>query len=205
VRAIVLSVPAWLVALLVALVGAVFGLAGALIGTFARIAHERVADLRTRMLDAADDFVMAVTLAHEAVESAALPTGLWVEIAWMDLPEEMSEDRQARAEKAHAAASTAWEVCRQRVPRVALLFGVDSPATKAARLADKALGATIVALSADYGRTFDSEADPPAENLVVERAARRLAVATSALRTFSATAHTAIAGERWTWRRLLSP
>jgi hypothetical protein len=176
------------------------GLSGGLIGTFARIAHDRGADLRARMLDAADDFVTALIRAHEAIESAALPTGLWVEIAWMDLTDEMSQDRQGRVTEAHAVASAAWEASRQRVPRVALLFGVDSTADKAARLADKALGATLVGLSRAYAESFDPEAEPPDENLVTERASRRLGVATSALREFSVAAHTAIAGERRSWR-----
>jgi hypothetical protein len=81
---------AWVVAILVAFVGP----AGASIGTFANIANDRVKDLRTRMLDAADEFVTAVTRAYEAIESAALPTGLWIEIAWMvSVPTTRPRDR----------------------------------------------------------------------------------------------------------------
>ena len=160
--------PAWVVAILVAFVG----LAGASIGTFANIANDRVKDLRTRMLDAADEFVTAMTRAHEAIESAALPTGLWIEIAWMDMSHAMREDRQAQVEASHAAATSAWESSRQRVPRVALLFGVDSPT-----------------------------AEPLEENLVVERATERLEAATTALREFSAAAHAAITGWRPVRRR----
>ena len=54
--------PSWVVALLVAFVGLTAGL----VGTFARIAYDRGAELRTRMLDAADEFVTAMTAAKPA-------------------------------------------------------------------------------------------------------------------------------------------
>lgn len=184
--------PTWLVAILVAFVG----LASAVFSTYARNAHERLADLRARMLDAADDFVTTFTLAHEAIDSAALPTGLWVEFSWMtDVPESIRKDRQSKVEVAHAAASSAWEGSRQRVPRVALLFGVDSPAAEAAQRADDALGTALVGLSQAYAESWGAD-EPLDENRVIDQARDQLEVAGSALREFSTAAHTAIAGER---------
>lgn len=180
--------PAWLVALLVALVG--------FLGVFSRIAYDRSADLRTRMLDAADDFVTAVTRAHETIESAALPTGMWVEIAWMDMSDEMREERRAKVETAHAAASSAWESSRQRVPRIALLFGVESRTAEAATRTDDALGTALVGLSRAYAESTDPEAEPLDENRVVEKATEQLEAARSALRDFSAAANVAITNWR---------
>ena len=191
--------PAWSVALLVAFVG----LAGASIGTFANISNDRSKDSRTRMLDAADEFVTAVTRAQEALGSAAIPTSLWVEIAWMEITDEMREDRQGKVEAAHATANSEWEGARHRVPRVALLFGVDSPTADAARRTDEALGEALVGLSGAYAESLDPVAEPVDENLILDRATERLDVATSALREFSAAAHTAISS-RPMWRRSAS-
>lgn len=184
--------PAWAIALLVAFVG----LASAAIGTFANIAHDRSKDLRTRMLDAADEFVTAVTRAHEVIETAALHTGAWVEIAWMEMSDAMREDRQGQSETTRATASAEWESARQRVPRIALLFGIDSPTAEAARRIDDALGEAIVGLSKAYAESHDPEAEPLDENLVAENAIERLEAATSGLREFSSAAHAAIAGWR---------
>lgn len=180
--------PAWLVALIVALVG--------FAGASLRLAHDRVADLRARMLDAADDFVTALTEAHDAISTAALPTGAWVEIAWMeDLPQHIREDRTGKVDATHAAARAAWDASRQRVPRVALLFGVGSPAAEAAKRADDALGEALVGLSKAYAESYADE--PPAENVVAERAYEQLEVADFELQDFSAAAHTAIVGGWW--------
>ena len=191
----VTAMPAWLVAILVAVVG--FG------GVFARIAYDRGADLRTRMLDAADDFVTAVTRAHDAIESAALPTGLWVEFAWMDTPDHIRAERQDKAEAARAAASAAWETSRQRVPRISLLFGVNSPTAEAATRTDEALGEALVGLARAYAESHDPENEPMDGHLVTQRATEHLEAATAELRDFSASAHAAIKGWRPAWRRRL--
>jgi hypothetical protein len=185
--------PAWAVALLVAFVG----LATGLFTTYARNAHERLADLRARMLDAADDFVTTFTLAHEAIESAALPTGLWVEMeAYRDAPEHMREERQRKVETSRETASAKREASRQRVPRVALLFGVESPTARAAKRADDALGTALVGLAQAYSESWDPDGEPMDGDRVTREANERLEVAASALREFSTAAHQAIAGPR---------
>jgi len=71
------------------------------------------------------------------------------------------------------------------VPRIALLFGVNSPTAKAATRTDDALGTALVGLAKAYAESNDPEAEPMDENLVVQRANENLEAATSALREFS--------------------
>jgi hypothetical protein len=113
--------PAWLVAVLVAFVGLVAGL----LGTYIRIAFERSADIRTRMLDAADEFVSAMTKAQDK----ALPAQAFV-ISVVGSAESVEDwaDAQHHFEAAHAA----FDAANARLPRIRLLFGVESASSTAA-------------------------------------------------------------------------
>lgn len=161
--------PGWVVALLVALVG----LAGAVLGTYVRIVHERSAEIRTRMLDAADSFVTAMTSASDAFDKAQLKVGVWAHISRMPGVDELLAAREQEGAEAHDVASTAWSIARERVPRIGLLFGVDDPAALLAVQASDELGEAVVALTRLRSEVYDSELEEEAIQELVPPTSRR--------------------------------
>jgi hypothetical protein len=185
-------VPAWLIALLVAFVGLLAGL----LGTYVRIGFERGADLRTRMLDAADEFVTAMTKAQDAVSLASLRVIGWTH-AWLSAPEsDRRRTTEAEAEGAYETASTLWNAAVERVPRIRLLFGVDAPATLAAKRATDELGAGVLMLAQiRAGEGAAAMADLDEASRVSDQVDSRIDAAAQATNDFSRAARTAIAGE----------
>jgi hypothetical protein len=106
-------VPGWLVALLVAIVGLVAGV----LGTYVRIRYERGAEIRTRMLDAADEFVTAMTRAQDLTFTASLPVIGWAH-AWRGSANSpMRSKKEDDAQQDYESASAAWTAANERVPR----------------------------------------------------------------------------------------
>lgn len=150
--------PSWAVAILVAFVG----LGGGLLGTFGRIAHDRESDLRSRMLDAADDFVLALEAAAESAGLASLPMMVDVRFGWQfeaGSPHQL--ERRAKAEAAYEAAIQAWQHADQRLPRIRLLFGVGSVAATSAQSASDAVGEAVLALAELRSFGYEHEGDEP--------------------------------------------
>jgi len=129
--------PTWLVALIV-------GLGSGLAGTFIRVAHERGAELRTRMLEAADDFVTTMTITKSDIGLAVFPT---VTAASARREGAVDPARQEAGEGAFRIANAHWTEADGHVPRITLLFGVGSDAAKTARQASDTLGRSLVQLA----------------------------------------------------------
>lgn len=108
------------------IVGLASGVIGTVISTLLRISHERAADLRTRMLDAADDFVTAAVAAREAVD------GVDTLLSVAEFIDQQPETKDARAR--FQAAHEAIDAAEIRCPRLRLLFGAMSDAAKQANL-----------------------------------------------------------------------
>jgi hypothetical protein len=197
-------VPSWLVAILVALVG----LAAGVLGTYVRIVHERSTDIRTRMLDAADAFVTAMTAAADELGTAALRVGLWVHISRAVGVDAHLAEREGEAEAAHEEASSAWSAANQRVPRIGLLFGVDDPAALLAVRAADELGEAVIGLARLRSEAYDSELgedELSARNeATIEDTHRRLASTRDLMAEFSRAARMAIVG-RPPWHLLARP
>lgn len=186
--------PGWVVALLVAVVG----LAAGLIGTYVRISFERGAEIRTRMLDAADDFVTAMTSAQDEVFNASLPVIGWAH-AWQGSPEgKLRSDYDDKAQEAFEAGSAAWRTANERVPRIRLLFGVDSPASSAAERASDEIGEAVLRLAEVRGMADDGATlgDADEAHRVSSEVATRTHAALAEVNEFSRAARAAIIGER---------
>jgi hypothetical protein len=114
--------PAWATILVAIASAALTGVIAGLLTTRLRIQHEREERLRERMLIAADDFVTGAHQAHR---------GLW---------ETMAADEQGStvAERLPAA-SELVKVAHDRLARVKLLFGTETPAGQAADATNNAL------------------------------------------------------------------
>lgn len=179
--------PTWLVALIV-------GLGSGVLGTFARIAHERGAELRSRMLDASDDFVTALTRARSELGLAVWPV---MHAVAARREGARDEEREAMGEAAFRAANEAFTDADARVPRLTLLFGVESAAAEAARRASQSLGAAVVHLArvrATGGYEEDDGRDIAEIVIECSESEEKCGVE---LDEFSRAARTAIA---WTWK-----
>jgi hypothetical protein len=110
----------------------VLALAAGLVGTFARIAYERTAELRTRMIQAADDFTIAVfrtiTMLRDAEPKIRALDGEVV----IDDAGDFVPDVQNAIDAARPQVDELYE----RVARVQLLFGasLESTTTRQAHL-----------------------------------------------------------------------
>jgi H+/Cl- antiporter ClcA len=112
--------PTWAVIV----VGLISGALGVLLSTLLRISHERGAEMRGRMLDAADGFSAAVVAALQDAASAEskiindLPTDLLTATGeWLPEIQEIKMELHALVNDAQA-----------RQARVHLLFGEERPA-----------------------------------------------------------------------------
>ena len=109
--------------------------------------HERAAELRTRMLEAADDFVSAYTTAREALGDAAIALRSAESFLGEDVPEPLATELRDEREAAKAAAREACDALKHRSPRIALLFGEHTPAHRSGRLAYLSLSMVEMSLS----------------------------------------------------------
>jgi hypothetical protein len=99
----------------------VIGLGGGVIGTLVAQWLQRGAEMRTRMLETADEFISAGIAAERAVREASLALPLVGGLT--DPPTEELDDALARTKESSAEMSA-------MLPRIQLLFG-DKSATKA--------------------------------------------------------------------------
>jgi hypothetical protein len=157
--------PAWGTVLVAIAGAAVTGVIAGLLTTRLRIQHEREERLRERMLTAADDFVTGAQQAHR---------GLWETMS--------AEEQGSRVTDRLPAASELVKVAHDRLARVELLFGTETPAGKAADATNNALWKYRSAL----------EQEPPAMGL----AAKSNEEALTQLNRFTALARAALA-EPW--------
>src|SRR6266496_3101532 len=102
--------PAWATVLVAIAGAAVTGVFTGLLTTRLRIRHEREERLRERMLTAADDFVTGAHQAHR---------GLWEVLS--------AEEQASTVADRLPAASELVKVAHDRLARVKLLFGTDTP------------------------------------------------------------------------------
>lgn len=158
-------------------VGLGAGVLGSLLTTTLRIRHEREADLRSRMLEAADEFVAAATKANERIGTLALRRSLAEVRAGQggNLAAPTQADLDALGPLWDEASATLAETVR-RLPRIRLLFGVDATAAERAgdvcRKHSEAM-VELVGTAAPRGEQAEELADD-AETLVDDfsRAAR---------------------------------
>ncbi len=130
--------PDWAITLLAALVGGVIGTIGS---TLLRISHERSAELRTRMLEVADEFVAAAMNAVDRAIEHDLKYSL------RKLEAEARTGRPALSAEHRQEIDELWDIMSEavretlrRLPRIRLLFGVDSQAAREAKAACDKLG-----------------------------------------------------------------
>lgn len=129
----------WLVVLSAAVLGGLFT-------TVLQLRHDRGAVLRNRMLEAADDFIEAYTLAREAAADARREVRVLrsiVEDPDLDVRDERMRGWYEKRDAAVRSATEACEALRHRRPRIGLLFGVTSPADRSAFLAETELTMAI--------------------------------------------------------------
>jgi hypothetical protein len=153
--------PAWATVLVAIAGAAVTGVIAGLLTTRLRIQHEREERLRERMLTAADDFVTGAQQAHR---------GLWETMA--------AEEQGSTVAERLPAASELVKVAHDRLARVKLLFGTDTPAGQAAEATNNELW--------NYRSALEQE--PPASGL----AAKANREATAQLNRFTALARAAL-------------
>ena len=125
--------PTWAV-ILVGLGSAVIG---SLFTTLATISHERAAELRTRMLNAADEFSTEANTAIQQMYVASL------EIRKAPPDQGYSQEIQAHVDKLSESVDDA----AAKQARINLLFGYDSPAGEAANSAVTWLRSAKLSLS----------------------------------------------------------
>jgi hypothetical protein len=110
------------------LVGLLSGVVGSALTTLLRISHERAAELRGRMLDAADAFAVASAAAfHAATQWEMYVVGVPADQALVDADEEWTPEIADLKNKLRLAVNDA----QVRAARVGLLFGPDSDAVGA--------------------------------------------------------------------------
>ena len=126
--------PTWAVVL----VGLGSAVIGSLFTTLATISHERAAELRTRMLNAADEFSTEANTAIQQMYVASL------EIRKAPLDQGYSQEIRTHLDKV----SEAVDDTAAKQARINLLFGYDSPAGEAASNAVTWLRSTKLSLSA---------------------------------------------------------
>jgi predicted NodU family carbamoyl transferase len=137
--------PSWIVAVIV-------GVGSGLLGTLIRIAHERGTELRSRMLTAADDFILALNDADAALGNALQPLIDYLQGFAPDHEEEKPE-ALARYDASREAAQKVLNL----LPRLRLLFGVDSKATRYADAAAHGLETAYSNLSTMRASTKEGE------------------------------------------------
>lgn len=126
------------------LITGVLGLVTGLALTLLSLRHARGAELRARMLEAADDFVGAYTTAREAIEQAWLVASRVSWAASLDVPPtSLLNEWMEEYEEAAAAARRASDDLDRRQPRISLLFGGGMPTVRAAWLAHAALSLRV--------------------------------------------------------------
>lgn len=175
-------------------VAIVVGLASGLITTLLSLSHDRAADLRTRMLDAADDFVAGFATARDAIQRAETR---YSTIVWLlSLEDEDAINDAYRRELAQeqkevrTAARQAYDEVQRREPRLRLLFGTDSLTVRAATMAHISLSRAVHALDM-----------PVKEGDVAESKREDRARTSKAIDDFSRYARSAITESPWSWRR----
>jgi hypothetical protein len=176
--------PDWLLAIVVALVGLGSGLAGTLL----RLSHDRATELRSRMLEAADDFVDAYTTARDATTAASGNVRTLKAFGGEDVPDQLREQWQNERDTAITAARAASDALGRRRARIRLLFGVDSLAARSAFSAYASL--TMVTYSLDLAQD-DDEPTRASEQEQLRQADR-------AIDDFGGRAREAILASPWT-------
>jgi hypothetical protein len=182
--------PVWVLIL----VGLGSGVLGTLISTLLRLSHEREAELRLRMLTAADDFAVDALRAQVIAEET-------IEIRF-DEPDEDYPDNRDELElepedvwsqetiDAVRKANETRDLLDERAARIRLLFGDDSDAAKA-------VSGVLGELSGAISVVEAIPQDPKwlARGLLFEMSERR--------REFNDAARSSLAPRRWVrgWRR----
>jgi hypothetical protein len=172
-----------------AAVAIIVGIVSGLAGTLLRVSHDRGAELRSRMLDAADGFSTRVV---EALQAARHSTN-----AILAQDEEQLTDNELNwapeAEEAFATFDRPVDDVQARLARVHLLFGQHTPAGEAATEILKQL------------RSIEREIhDPPYsvhEKVVYSRYRKHYGIAVTAHDTFGAEALRQLR-DTWLSRRL---
>jgi L-2-hydroxyglutarate oxidase LhgO len=147
--------PVWVTVL----VGLASGVVGTLLSTLLRISHERAAELRSRMLEAADDYVRALDDACRLADEAGLPQ---VAASFFTHEGELASDEAAAAESAREAAVTALRTVEGLRSRIRLLYGPDSSASNDAKRAYEKVAEAVAELF--RFNTDDSSDDIEIEN-----------------------------------------
>jgi phage baseplate assembly protein W len=174
-------------------IGLLSGAAGALLTTVLRISHERAAELRTRMLEAADNFVAAAASGTDVMHRTSLKV-FPIRTFGADMSDAVARPLEKDAEVALSEAREVFGAVIRHLPRIRLLFGVDSPATHEADIAAAAIGeALIVVLEG----TPSDEDDADAMWDTLEELRQR---SDDAVAGFSRLAREAIVGRRWSLR-----
>ena len=108
-------------------VAVAIGLGSGLAGTLVRIAYERTADLRTRMIDAADEFSTGTSRAIAAIDDfhRALDRVPVNELSKIDLafPQQFEGELPEPLDAAWLVLRDATDAVAERLARVHLLFG----------------------------------------------------------------------------------
>ncbi len=177
-------------------VAALLGFVGGLATLLLRMRHERAAELRTRMLEAADDFVSAYTTAREALRDAEInlrsAESFLSEDILEPLPKEWRDERAA----ADAAARAACDALKHRSPRIALLFGAHTPPHASGSAAYLSLSMVEMSLS------LGPQESPEKQESEDERRSADSKQADTSLGNFSRQAREAILESTWSIRRL---
>ena len=111
----------------VILVGLGGGVLGTLNTTRTNISHQREVELRSRMLEAADNYVRAVDEASRVLGSARMP--VLSGSVWVGSTSQRGVDFKENSERAKEAASAAVSNVSPFISRIRLLFGPDSATT----------------------------------------------------------------------------
>jgi hypothetical protein len=140
-----------------------------------------------------------------SVESADMPVNVEVRFAHQFSPGPLRDERLAAGKSALDEATDAWHQAITRLPRIRLLFGVDSDAAVSAQRASDAVGEGVLALSSyrvlgfehqDDEAALEQEGDETSDTVRV-----RVAEATAACDDFSRAARGAIVESHWRWRK----
>ena len=125
-------------------VGLGAGVLGSLLTTTLRIRHEREADFRSRMLEAADDFVSAAMSAVDRAAEHDLKYSLRkLDAEVRTATTALSAEHRKEIDELWDSTSEALREAIRRVPRIRLLFGVESEAAAHAKAACDQLGQSM--------------------------------------------------------------
>ncbi|MEX2646088.1 MAG: hypothetical protein WD249_07500 [Gaiellaceae bacterium] len=165
--------PDWLIALVSALGG---GVVGTLLSTILRISYEREAELRSRMLEAADEFVRAFTAAEETIHAALVKVAPAALVAGRPMSDELREKMREEVEERRREATAAFRAASAARPRIALLFGVNSESAGHAETAIRTVGEALVrVMQADDLTEVGANAMWETTRSFLERSSDRLA------------------------------